>query len=502
MMRTLLWIVGIGLAALAFAPLATWDPSSHAYERVVGWFFATSDSSPQLIMAIVAGLLVARRDALRAALGAERAPLLAGGVGLLALGLHGWGLWADATDLLIPSLGLGGIALGLLLGGRPLARELLAPLAILVFALPLPGALHNLVVYPYQLRTAAFVDALLRAADFTVSRQGDMLKVGAREFEVIETCSGLRSALTLGLLASVWVTWFRCSAWHGALLLASSPLIAFGTNAIRVIVLVLDPRPEVQESHVAQGLVMFVVGTGALSLVDRLLLRLRRHRELVEDAGAASVSPVATGRLRAAALGLVPFAALTLALPGWRPAAVPFAGAVSLPEKLPGWRVAPGPETGHFLGQTWFTHRSHHVYRSRDRRPRVTAFLGLDDHQVRSRSLLSVKNHVPGPSYVILEQGERWLLPGPRRMESFVVQRFGKRELVLTRYEGVGSVAAEILRSALALDQPGSPWRRTEPARFLRLSTPIFPGPDGVREAETRLRAFYARLPGPVRGDR
>ncbi|MEN8160686.1 MAG: exosortase/archaeosortase family protein [Myxococcota bacterium] len=368
-----------------------------------------------------------------------------------------------------------------------------------MFALPLPGALHNLVVYPYQLHTAAFVDVALRAVGYTVTLQGDMLTVGPREFEVIETCSGLRSALTLGLLASAWVTWFRCAPAHGAWLLASSLPIAFVTNGIRVIVLVLDPRPEVQESHVAQGLVMFVVGTGLLSLVDRLLLRLRRKPADAAVPAAAAPAAPSPGRLLALGLVLASLASASLALPALRPEATLQKHRLVLPPKLSGWKVDRGAETGHFLGAVYFTHRSHRVYRWPRTRQQVTAFLGLDDHRVRSRGLLSRKNTVPGHGWEVVERGERWLLPGPVRMEAVVAERFGRKELVLFAYDRTRSVGGEVLRSLLALDQPGSPWRRTAPSRLLRLSTPIPPGPDGLAEAEALLRGFHARLPARVR---
>jgi exosortase len=497
----LLAILLLGLTAVAFARLATWDPRSHAYDAVVGWFFSTSDSSPQLIFAIVAGLLLLRRQELRAALGRARAPVLAAGCLVPALAVYLWAQWVDAPDLLVASLGLGALGSGLLLGGRRLGRLLVGPLAILFFALPFPGALHNLVVYPYQLHTAAFVEAVLGAVGYTVTLNGDLLTVGVREFEVIETCSGLRSALTLGLLASAWVTYFRCTPWHGAWLLASSLPIAFLTNGIRVIVLVLDPRPEVQESHVAQGLVMFVVGTGLLSLVDRILLRLMRDGkstavETTEPAVSLSPRPlfVLAGILLLAA-------GASLALPPLRPEWTAMKGRASLPAKLRPWQVESGPEIGHFLGNVYYTHRSHRTYEHPRTRWRVTAFLGFDDHHLRSRSLVSEKTALPGPGWEVAKRGVRWLEPGPVRMESVVAERFADRELILFESTETLGGGAEVLRAALALDQPGSPWRRQVPSRFLRLSTPIPAGPGGVERAEAMLRAFYAGLPAEVRGD-
>jgi exosortase len=495
----LLAILLLGLTAVAFSRLATWDPRSQAYDALVGWFFSTSDSSPQLIFGIVAGLLFLRRRELMAALGRAQAPFWAAVCLVPAAVIHVWAQWVDAADLLVVSLGLGALGSGLLLGGRPLGRLIAAPLAILVFALPFPGPLHNLVVYPYQLHTAAFVNAVLGAVGYTVTLNGDLLTLGQREFEVIETCSGLRSALTLGLLAGAWVSYFRCTVRHGAWLLVSSLPIAFVTNGIRVIVLVLDPRPEVQESHVAQGLVMFVVGTGLLSLVDRLLLRIFRDGSppAAEEPGPAAA--VSSRPLLVLGGVLVLAASASLALPSLRPTGRPNLDRVSLPAKLHRWQVEQAPTLGHFLGNVYFTHRSHRIYERRLPRRRVTAFLGLDDHRLRTHSLVSEKNALPGHGWEEVERDVRWLQPGPVRMQWVLADRFGVQELVLFAYAGTRSVGGEIFRALLALDQPGSPWRREEPARLLRLSTPVPPGPSGVEEAEAVLRAFYARMPPRVR---
>jgi exosortase len=479
------------LAVIAYHGLAFWDPRSHGFSAVVGWFFETSDSSPQVIFAIVAALLFQRRRELREALGCESAPALAALSLVPAVALHLWAQWVDAPDLSVVSLGLVVLGVGLLLGGRPLGRLLVAPLALLVFAIPLPGALHNFVVYPYQLTTAGFVERILHLYGHEVMLQGDVLTLAGREFEVIETCSGLRSALTLALLASAWAVFFRCSLRHALGLLAASLAIAFVTNGIRVLVLVLDPRPEIQESHVTQGVVMFVVGTGLLSLVDRALIRLGASEAKAEPAPPAARAD-ARSRLHPAALALFLMAAATLVLPGLRPAAPAFPPPQKLPRHLPGWAVREGQEPGQFFGNVRFTHRSNLVYERG--LESVAVFLGSDDRRLRIRSLLSDKNAVPGYGWQLERRRPIELEPRVGPMERVEARRFADRSLTVHAYRGTGSVLEESLRAALALDQPGSPFARPIRARVLRLSTAIDPGPDGGREAEERLRSLLTEL--------
>ena len=482
------------LGAIAYHGLAFWDPRSHGFSPVVGWFFETSDSSPQVIFAIIAALLFARRRELRDAVGAARAPALAALCLAPGVVLHAWAQWVDAPDLSVVSLGLVVLGAGRLLGGRPLGRAVAAPLALLVFALPWPGALHNAVVFPYQLTTAGFVEWMLRTAGHDVMLQGDVLTLAGREFEVIETCSGLRSVLTLGLLASAWAVYFRVSLRHAAGLLVGAVAIAFLTNGIRVLVLVLDPRREIQESHVAQGVVMFVVGTGLLSLVDRVLIRLRASPRQERDTPTARPpnSSAVGVRLQLVALVLLVMASATLALPRLRPTPRLHPPPAELPRELPGWTVREGEEPGQFLGNVYFAHRSNLVYERGGES--IAAFLGADDHRIRMRSLLSDKNAVPGYGWQVEERDTRELEPGVGPMERVIARRFAKRALTVHAYRGAGSVLEETLRSALALDQPGSPFARSTRARVLRLSTPIETGPEGESEAEARLEGLLGEL--------
>ncbi len=482
----------LALALIAYHGLAFWDPRSHGFPAVVGWFFEASDSSPQLIFAIVAALLVKRRAELRAAVGFASAPALAALCLAPAVVLHLWAQWVDAPDLSVVSLGLASLGVGFQLGGRPLARELAAPLALLVFAVPIPGALHNLMVYPFQLAAARFVHAVLGAVGQEVVIQGDVLTLGRREFEVIETCSGLRSVQTLLLLASGWAVFFRCAPWHGAGMVLAAPVIGYVTNGIRVLILVVDPRPEVQESHVAQGILMILVGSAGLALVDRGLLRLRAARK-----GAAAEAPApartdAPHGLWPVALALAAMALATLALPGLRPAAPELAAPIQLPRELADWKTEAAEDPGLFLGNVRFTHRSHLDYVRGEER--VSVFLGFDDRRLRIRNVRSEKNAVPGRAWEIERREPSELEPGAVPVERVVAHRFAARALVFYGYRGAGSVLEETLRAALGLDQPGSPFARAGRSRMLRLSTPIDPRPGGEQAAEARLRGLYAEL--------
>ena len=66
------------------------------------------------------------------------------------------------------------------------------------------------------------------------------------------------------------------------------------------------------------------------------------------------------------------------------------------------------------------------------------------------------------------------------------------RILIYSWYKGVASAGKEILHALLALDQ--SPFRRAEAALVMRVTTAVASTPEGVEQADERLRDFLTDL--------
>jgi exosortase len=94
--------------------------------------------------------------------------------------------------------------------GFNLLRLLIAPLFLLILAIPIPAIIFNKVAFPLQLFASRCAVGAMTLFDIPVLRQGNVIELmplGAREtkkLEVVEACSGIRSLMTLVTLAVVF----------------------------------------------------------------------------------------------------------------------------------------------------------------------------------------------------------------------------------------------------------------------------------------------------------
>ena len=135
------------------------------------------------------------------------------------------------------------IGVAWLASARASRASLALPLGLLGFAVPVPGALVNQVVYPLQLWTASYAHALLELLGVTTLQSADVIRTPSHNFLVIEGCSGLGSMEVLTLLALAWAWQTRASLpAAGSCSSLAAPLIAFVLNGFRVVGLVRVPE--------------------------------------------------------------------------------------------------------------------------------------------------------------------------------------------------------------------------------------------------------------------
>lgn len=231
-----------------------------------------------------------RRTALTAAParpGVLGAVLIAGSLVVWAAGILG-------AELFLTRVSLIGVLAGTIwfVWGFAQLRILAFPILFLLLMIPLPSIIFNQIAFPLQLVASQAGEAVISAAGIPVLREGNVLVLPARTLEVAEACSGIRSLVSLLMLAIVlgYFTERRRGA-RIAIVLASVP-IAILANAARVAGTGLAAQwvsPAAADGffHTFSGWLVFVVAFAGLLLVQRGLAQVSSWRQTPAPVGVA-----------------------------------------------------------------------------------------------------------------------------------------------------------------------------------------------------------------------
>jgi exosortase len=171
----------------------------------------------------------------RALLAAEPAPSTFGLLIVLASAIF-FVAGQFGAELLLTRISLIGMLAGTVAfvwGGAHL-RILAFPLLFLLFMIPLPALVMNQITMPLQFVASSVGETLIRTAGIPVLRDGNVLQLPSGSLEVVEACSGIRSLVSLIMIA-VLIGYGR-NTGRGAMLLGalSAVPVAIITNAARV----------------------------------------------------------------------------------------------------------------------------------------------------------------------------------------------------------------------------------------------------------------------------
>jgi exosortase len=204
--------------------------------------------------------------------------LIGGSLLVLLAGLLG-------AELFLSRVSLIGVLAGITLfvWGRDHLRILAFPLAVLLLMVALPAIIFNQLALPLQLLASRAGESALSLAGIPVLREGNILQLPTRTFEVAEACSGIRSLVSLLMLGIVlgYFTERRTGA-RIVIALAAIP-IAIIANAARVAGTGMASElvsPALAEGffHTFSGWLMFVVAFAGLMGVQRAIAIRRSPR--------------------------------------------------------------------------------------------------------------------------------------------------------------------------------------------------------------------------------
>ncbi len=165
----------------------------------------------------------------------------------------------------------------LLLKGWPAVRLMAFPLFFLIFMVPLPSVLVQIVTVPLKMAVSWCAEAILYAAGYPVARTGVIISVGQYQLLVADACAGLNSMFTLEALGLLYMNLmnYKSIGRNVALAILVIP-ISFVANIVRVMILVLVTFHFGDEAgqgfvHDFAGMVLFMVALVLILATDSVL---------------------------------------------------------------------------------------------------------------------------------------------------------------------------------------------------------------------------------------
>ena len=130
-------------------------------------------------------------------------------------------------------------ALVIFLYGLKMFKELLFPLAFLLFMIPFPSQIYSQLTIPLQLFVTKVSVWFTANLGMPIYREGNVIHLPDRTVQVVQACSGLRSMLSILPLGAVLAYFtIKSNPLRGILFLSGIPTAIF-VNIVRVILLVM-----------------------------------------------------------------------------------------------------------------------------------------------------------------------------------------------------------------------------------------------------------------------
>jgi len=151
------------------------------------------------------------------------------------------------------------------------------PLFFMIFLVPLPGSMVDVVTGPLKSAVSHVAEAVMYAAGYPIGRSGVTLTIGSYQLLVADACAGLNSIFSLEAIGVFYMSVVGHTNRFRNILLAILILpISFVSNVTRVIVLVLVTYYFGDEAgqgfvHGFAGILLFMVATALTISTDTLL---------------------------------------------------------------------------------------------------------------------------------------------------------------------------------------------------------------------------------------
>jgi exosortase len=171
----------------------------------------------------------------------------------------------------------------LYLGGKLWVQELLLPLALMLFMIPIPQIIYARLTLGLQMLASQLGETLIGWMGIPVIRTGNLIELPSQTLNIVDACSGIRSLVSLLFLSQVYAYFTEKRIWVRWTLLVATVPIAIAANAVRVATtgLLSEVNTKLAQGvyHEIEGYIVFAVALIALILTHRIISLISKRRE-------------------------------------------------------------------------------------------------------------------------------------------------------------------------------------------------------------------------------
>ncbi len=153
--------------------------------------------------------------------------------------------------------------------GGEIYKKISFPILFLVFMIPLPSYVIEILSFNLKLLAAHIATGILNDLGILAVQQGSLIKMRHAYVVVDDVCSGLRSLISLSALGSIFAYWMKPVVWKRVCVFLSTIPIAVLTNICRIIFLAFVA--EVWGSQFTSGFIHDISGLSVFLLAFILL---------------------------------------------------------------------------------------------------------------------------------------------------------------------------------------------------------------------------------------
>ncbi len=160
--------------------------------------------------------------------------------------------------------------------GLQMFKELLFPLFLLLFMIPVPSQIYSTLTIPLQLFVSQVSAGIAGILGIPIYREGNVINLPEYTLQVVQACSGLRSMISLLTLSAIFAYMTLKSNTLRTILLLSGIPAAIVVNIFRVLLMIVAFyyfQYDLAEGsvHTVFGMVIFILALAIIAGMKGLL---------------------------------------------------------------------------------------------------------------------------------------------------------------------------------------------------------------------------------------